>query len=184
MHLGRRHRQLGVDGRGEGMHQLRPGRVVEPQRRTAFPAEIALAGRNLAVWMLVILDLGAKDAEIALALDLQCLVVGAEVDGETAAALLLAADRAVAQHERHRRVAFHLEMDSIAAAGPFEQKRHFGTPTNWLQLVSMVLVAAMTSPDRDDMIAAWTMSASPNCSRGLARSAGPSSSSTRTCSTC
>src|SRR5262245_61246794 len=107
MHLLRWLRQVAVDRRGERMDEIWPGRIVEPERRPAFAAEIAFSGRHLAMRMLVILDLGAVDAEAALASDVHRLVVGAEIDGETAAALLLAADRAVAKHERHRRVAFY-----------------------------------------------------------------------------
>ena len=91
--------QLGVDRRGEGVHEFRPGRIVEPERGAAFPAEIALAGGNLATRTFVVLDLGPVEAEVALAGDLQRLRDRAEVDGVSAAALLLAADRAIAQHE-------------------------------------------------------------------------------------
>src|SRR5690349_4735146 len=116
-------RQLAVDRRGEGMHQLRPGRIVEPQRRAAFLAKIAFAGRHLAARPLVVLDLGPVDPDRALALHLQRLVDAGEVDRVTAAALLLAADRAVAEHEGGGRVAFDLESRRAAAAGPFEQNR-------------------------------------------------------------
>ena len=43
------------------MHELRPGRVVEPERGGAALAEIPLAGARLAV--AVASDLGAEDAE-------------------------------------------------------------------------------------------------------------------------
>src|SRR5262245_39755542 len=127
MRLLRRLRQFGVDCRGEWMHQLRPGRIVEPQRRAAFPAEIALAGRDLAMRVLVILDLGAIDAEIALAGNLQRRRIRAEIDGETAAALLLAADRAVAELVRYGRMAVDREADGAAAARTFEFHGHSGS---------------------------------------------------------
>ena len=62
--------------------------------------------------MLVVLDLGAIEPETALAFDLQRRRIGAEIDGKSAAALLLAADRAVAELVGHRRVA--LDRNSTA----------------------------------------------------------------------
>ena len=76
---------------------------------------------TLALRALVVHDLGAIDAEIFLALHLQRSDDAAEIDGVSAAALLLAADRAVAEHERRRRVALDLEFDRAAAARTLQQ---------------------------------------------------------------
>jgi hypothetical protein len=56
-------------------------------------------------------------------------------------------------------MAFDLEAHGIAPAGTLEQKRHGKTPMNVRQLVSIVLVAAMTWLKPGDMIAGWTMNA-------------------------
>ena len=66
--------------------------------------------------MFVVLDLGTVETEMPLAGDLQRRGVGAEIDGKAAAALLLAADRAVAELVGDRRVALDLEADRLAAA--------------------------------------------------------------------
>ena len=82
----RRDRQLAVDGAGEGVDEVRPGRVVEPERRAAFAAKAPLGRGDLAGLVLVVVDLGAVEPEMLLALHLQRGRVGAEIDGEAAAA--------------------------------------------------------------------------------------------------
>jgi hypothetical protein len=98
-----------------------PCRVVEPECGAAFRAEIALAGRDFAFRAFVVDDLGTIDAEISLPRHLQRIRDAAKVDGVAATALLLAADRAVAEHEGRRRVALDLEFDRAAAARTFQQ---------------------------------------------------------------
>ena len=49
MHALGRDGQLRVDGRREGVDELRPCRIVEPERGAAFLAEMALARARLAV---------------------------------------------------------------------------------------------------------------------------------------
>jgi hypothetical protein len=59
-----------------------------------------------------------------LALDLQRPRVRAEIDGVSAASLLLAADRAVAELVGHGRMAVDGEAHRAAAAGTFKSHRH------------------------------------------------------------
>ena len=67
MHALRRDRQLCVDGRGKGVDEVRPARVVYPESGGAALAKIPLGAARLA--MAVAFDLGAVDADRALALN-------------------------------------------------------------------------------------------------------------------
>ncbi len=59
--------------------------------------------------VLRVLDSGAVDADVLLALDLQGGVVASNVDGVAASPRCLAADRAIATHERVGMAAFDAE---------------------------------------------------------------------------
>src|SRR5690606_14109557 len=98
VHLLRRYRQVGVDGAGEGMDQLRPARVPQPQCGAAPAAEPPLRGALLAV------DPRVKHADVALAGDFHRVRLGAEIDGIPTAPRRLPADGAVAAQIRYRRV--------------------------------------------------------------------------------
>jgi len=112
-------RQRRVDRRRVRMDQIRPARIPEPEGAAAFLAKAPLrlrAGRALAR----LAHHRVIAAEVLLAAHLHRLGTGAEVDGIAAAARGLAADRAVAVHERHRARRFDRERDGTAMAGPFE----------------------------------------------------------------
>ena len=72
----------------------------------------------------LVLDVGPIEPEMLFAFDLQCPGIRSQVDRVTSAALLFAADRAIAKLVGHGRVAFHREMDGAATARPFERERH------------------------------------------------------------
>ncbi len=110
----RRLRERGVHRRGEGVDQLGPHRVEEPQEAAAAPAEIPL--RRAAV-----LAFRGVDREVLPALDLQRARVCAEVDRVPPAPGGLAADRAVARLVRIERVGLDAEPDRSTMARPFEQ---------------------------------------------------------------
>src|SRR5262245_50885461 len=97
------------------MHQFGPTRIPRPQGGRAFRTEIALSLAGFAAAVLVF-DLGAIDADRALALDLQRVEGAHDVDGVSPAARRLAADRAVAKLIRIRRVALQREAHRAAAA--------------------------------------------------------------------
>src|SRR4249920_387121 len=61
------------------------------------------------------------DAQLPLALQqLQARSLGAQIDGESATACSLAADRAITAHERHRLGRANGELDAAAVAGALE----------------------------------------------------------------
>ena len=91
--------------------------IPDPERRAAAAAELPLA-RALGI-ALVVQD-GVEGADVLRALDLQARRLGAEVDGEAAAAGGLAADRAVAEHEGIGVRRLHAEAHGAAVAGSFE----------------------------------------------------------------
>ncbi len=89
----RRHRQVGVDGRGEGMHQVRPLVVIDPQRRCR------ICRRSAAPPGFPRRRSAARDrrAHVRLRPSTSSVFGPAhDVDGIAAAALRLAADRAIA----------------------------------------------------------------------------------------
>src|SRR5262249_20652506 len=92
-----RDRKRYIDGRGEGMHEVGPLGVVQPQGGAALAAEIALARADHAVAAIVIADLGAIDANGLATLHRERAHVAHDVDGEAAAARRLAADAAVTE---------------------------------------------------------------------------------------
>src|SRR5690349_6817371 len=112
-------RQWRVDRRRMRMDELGPARIPEPEGAAAAHAEAPL-GDRAARALARLADQRVVAAEMALAADLQRRRVGAEVDGVAAAAGGLAADRAVAVHERHRAHRLDGEADGAAVAGPFE----------------------------------------------------------------
>ena len=112
-------RQRRVDRRRVRVHELRPARVPEPERAAAPHAEAPLglrAPRALAR----LAEQRVIAAEVLLAAHLERVGGGAEVDRVAAAAGGLAADRAMAVHERHRAVRFEAEANGAAMAGAFE----------------------------------------------------------------
>src|SRR5215211_7761076 len=92
----RRFRQRGVDGRGKGVHELRPARVVEPQGAAAQAAEVPACGALPRLLILRVLYPGVEASYVLLAFDLHRGEVGTEVYGVAPAACGLAADGAVA----------------------------------------------------------------------------------------
>src|SRR5882757_8600071 len=127
MHLGRRHRQFGIYGRSKRMHQVRPLRVIEPERGAALLAEIALSRADLAT-SVFIHDPGAEDADRLAAPHLQTLIVGRKVDGKTAATSRLAADGAIAKLVGIRCVTLDRKMYGSAPAGSFKLFRQWELP--------------------------------------------------------
>src|SRR6185437_4693872 len=109
------------------MDQVRPLRIIEPQRRAAFGAKTALAGAGVTV-ALIVFDPGAKHADGAAAFHFQTFVIGRQIDGETAAALCLATDRTIAKLVGIGRMALDGKMYRAAAAGTFQQFGH-GSPS-------------------------------------------------------
>ena len=116
----RRLRQRRVDRRGVRVHELRPARVPRARAR----CRISTQNRRSAFERLRALARLAQDrviaAEVLLAAHLQRRRGAAEVDRVAAAARRLAADRAVAVHERHGAVRFEAEAHGAAMAGAFE----------------------------------------------------------------
>src|SRR3546814_18270258 len=103
------------------MHQLGPGRIVEVERRAAVLAEVPPGGAHR-----VRSTRGAArlvDGEMLLDAHLQGGVVARKVDGIAAATRRLAADRAVATHERHRGERVAGETERTAVPGTFENGR-------------------------------------------------------------
>src|SRR5689334_19023434 len=78
--------QLAVDRAGEGMDEVGPAGIPDPERAAALAAEAALGRALLAV------DLGVELGDELLAARLQALCLGAEIDGIAAATGSLAAD--------------------------------------------------------------------------------------------
>ena len=118
----RRHRQRRVDGAREGMNQVGPLDVVQPERRRAADAEVALAGRDLAG--LAALDLGTVDTDMAPSAHRERRRDAAEVDGIATAARRLATNGAVAALIGNGGMAFHSEGDRPAPAGAGKRHRH------------------------------------------------------------
>src|SRR5262249_47982220 len=104
------------------MHEFRPVFIPHPQGRAAMPAETSFGRAFLAV------DHRVPCADGAAALDFQRREIAHDVDGVTAAAGALAADRAVAALVRVGGVAVEREFDGAAAARAFETHRHGATP--------------------------------------------------------
>jgi hypothetical protein len=63
----------------------------------------------------------AVDRHVLDAVDLQRGVIGTEVDREAARARRLAADRAIAAHERHGLARLDAEAHGLAVAGSFQK---------------------------------------------------------------
>src|SRR3546814_11409373 len=102
------------------MHQLGPGRIVEVERRAAVLAEVPPGGAHR-----VRSTRGAArlvDGEMLLAAHLQGGVVARKVDGIAAAPRRLAADRAVATHDRHRGGSEDEETVRTAVTGPSDSR--------------------------------------------------------------
>src|SRR5215210_1321240 len=92
----RRFWERGVHRRGEGVDELRPSGVVEPEEATAESAEVALRRAHLDLPRLPdIVELRVVDAQ-GLALYLQGLRIRAQVDRVASTPRRLAADGAVA----------------------------------------------------------------------------------------
>src|SRR4051812_15353314 len=96
-------------------------RAEHPERAGACGAEMPFAGADAAS-AFAIVQLSVKHR--GLALDLQRPVVGMKVDRISAPTGGLSADRAIAKHERNRRVAVDREADRAAAARPVEREGH------------------------------------------------------------
>src|SRR5690348_7829244 len=105
------------------MHQFRPLRIIGPKRGGAFRTEMALGAALLAMPFTVV-DHGMVDADCFPAPDLHRLLIAHDIDGETAAARGLAADRAIAKLIGIGRVAHHAEMNRATAARAFELPGH------------------------------------------------------------
>src|ERR1035437_7053643 len=78
-----RFRQRRVDRRRMRMHEIRPLRIVQPQRAAAALAEVATAAAGPA--LAILLDTRAIHAKMLAALDLERLLPCAEIDRITAA---------------------------------------------------------------------------------------------------
>src|SRR5262249_42632978 len=102
----------------ERMHERGPFGIVEPERRSAAPAEMPPAGRRVAP--AVLLDARAIDADVRATDDRERLLPRAEIDRITAAAGRLSADRAVAALVRHRRIRIARKAHAAAVAGTFD----------------------------------------------------------------
>ena len=63
MRAGRRDGQRRIDDRREGMHQVRPGWIEQPQSAAAFGAEVALSRTDLAIAAIVFANLRAVDTD-------------------------------------------------------------------------------------------------------------------------
>src|SRR5205823_14502972 len=113
--------QRRVDRGGKRINPLRPPRIRDPERAAALGAEMAARlGERLALGF-SLGDHRSINAYVFLALDLERLGLAHDVDGVTAAACRLAADRAVAAHVRIRCGRPDGELDRPAMAGTFEQ---------------------------------------------------------------
>ncbi|CAI8848691.1 hypothetical protein EMIT051CA3_21010 [Pseudomonas chlororaphis] len=115
----RRYRQRRVDGRGEGMDQLRPLRAEQPQPGAAAAAEMPFGAAAPGAFARFP-EQRVVDRDVLAAADFQAGGIAAEVDRIPAAALGLAADRAVAALIRVGVGAVQAEVDSAAMAGTFE----------------------------------------------------------------
>lgn len=82
-------------------------------------AEASLPLALIRLWVFRVLDSGAVDGNVLLALDLQGRVVASDVDGITATSHRLATDGAVAEHKRVGVVAFDAETYCAIVAGTF-----------------------------------------------------------------
>src|SRR5262245_13731082 len=103
------------------MHEIRPFRIVKPQRRTAFAAEMALAGTLIAALVFRVFHFRAIDLQRLFAGDLHRLEIAAEIDRIPAAALRLAADAAIAALIRVGMARAQAEAHGAAMARTFEQ---------------------------------------------------------------
>src|ERR1700683_1500958 len=90
VHARRRPRQRRVDRRGEGVHQLGPSLVADPERGAATLAEMPV-GRSLAA-----VDRRVPYAERAFAAHFKCVGYPHDIDCIPAATRALATNRAIA----------------------------------------------------------------------------------------
>src|SRR5215218_6899025 len=108
--------------RGEGVDEVRPPRVVEPDEAPAESAEVPLRFTDrYPVRPATALEPRIVDREVLLALYLQGVRVGPEVDRIPSSARRLAADGAVAGLIRVRRLGLDPEADRAAVTRTFEQ---------------------------------------------------------------
>src|SRR5690606_2042672 len=116
--LGRR-RQRGIDGGSKGVDQLRPFRAEEPQEAAAMLAEMPLCRTGL-LRFTRIADFCMVNRDVFAALDLHAIGIAADVGGITAAALRLAADRAIATLVGVGGIAVEFETYGATLAGAFQ----------------------------------------------------------------
>jgi hypothetical protein len=102
------------------VHEFGPRRIPDPQRTSTAGAEVAPGAAGVCCGAVVVGQLGAVDAQIALAGHLHAARDGAEVDGVAAASRGLAAYRAIAAHERNRLLRLDREPDFAAMARAFQ----------------------------------------------------------------
>src|SRR5260221_8670186 len=114
MHLRRRKRQLRVDSRCERVDKFGPFRVEEPKSGSAFGAKVASASACLTD-SLVVGDPGSVNPQCPTSRDVQRFGVAHDVDGKTASAGRLAADRAIAKLVRIGRMTKYREANASAA---------------------------------------------------------------------
>jgi len=154
MRMLRRNRQVAVDGRGERMHQVRPARVPQPQCATTKAAEMPapFADARSAV------RIGQPrpiDAEMFTPIDLERAIVATQIDGEAAATCRLAADRAIAAHERIGLCGFEREPHGLTVTGTFELHRdHLRSVPKGLNAVSCSVPLPIVGPAQPDR---WAM---------------------------
>src|SRR5690606_12623265 len=163
----RRHRQFGVDSRGERVDQLRPLRVVQPEPAAASTAEVPLAAAGLDT------AVGLFDPRVVhrnrfAPADLQATGVAAQIDGVAATALGLATDRAITALIRIRLGAVQTEAYRATMAGTFKLHGDF-SPRSYPYQITPQAERAPPPPSGSGVSAwlsppAWIISARPSIS--------------------
>ena len=97
------------------MDEIRPVRVEDPEGTTAGAAEVPLGKAQLTIYP------GLVDGDVLFVLNLQGVGERPEVDRVATTTCRLAADAAVAVHERVGLRRLDAEPDGLAVAATFEQ---------------------------------------------------------------